>query len=88
MERNDVPERWEKYTTCGSPMSETPFVAFKVPLSERLQSRYDENYPSWDPEAEEKHVWTLKALEERLPNVDLILDLTAHGSYILMNDYA
>ena len=34
MGRNDVPERWEKYTTCGSPMPETPFVAFKVPLSE------------------------------------------------------
>ena len=25
---------WEKYTTCGSPIPETPFVAFKVPLSE------------------------------------------------------
>jgi len=81
MGRNDVPERWEKYTTCGSPMPETPFVAFKVPLSERLQSRYDETYPSWDPEAEEKHVWTLKALEERLPNIDLILDLTATDRY-------
>ena len=34
MGRNDVPERWEKYTTCGSPIPETPFVAFKVPLSE------------------------------------------------------
>ena len=40
MERNDVPERWEKYTTCGSPMPETPFVAFKVPLSEVSLYKY------------------------------------------------
>jgi len=79
--RNDIPERWEKYSPCGSQIPETPFVAFKVPLSERLQSRYDETYPSFSEGAEEKHVWTVKALEERLPNVDLILDLTATDRY-------
>ena len=25
---------WEKYSPCGSQIPETPFVAFKVPLSE------------------------------------------------------
>jgi len=79
--RNDIPERWEQYSPCGRPIPETPFVAFKVPLSQRLQSRYDETYPSFSEGTEEKHVWTVKALEERLPNVDLILDLTATDRY-------
>ena len=45
------------------------------------ESRYDETHPSFLEGAEEKHVWTVKALEERLPNIDLILDLTATDRY-------
>ena len=66
---------WLSYT-------KTPFVAFKVPLSEELQSRYDEKYPSFLTEAaQEKHKWSLKDLEETLPKLDLILDLTATERY-------
>ena len=56
-------------------------ILFFFSFLQRLQSRYDETYPSFSEGAEEKHVWTVKALEERLPNVDLILDLTATDRY-------
>ena len=32
--RNEIPQRWEKYSLCGGQIPETPLVAFKVPLSE------------------------------------------------------
>ena len=79
---NEIPNRWENYTSCGYPIPKTPFVAFKVPLTEELQNRYDEMYPSFLTEAaQEKHKWTLKDLEETLPKLDLIIDLTATERY-------
>lgn len=84
---NEIPNRWENYTTCGYPIPKTPFVAFKVPLSEELQNRYDEMYPSFLTEAaQEKHKWTLKDLEETLPRLDLIIDLTATERYYNPNN--
>ena len=84
---NEIPNRWENYTTCGYPIPKTPFVAFKVPLSEELQNRYDEMYPRFLTEAaQEKHKWTLKDLEETLPRLDLIIDLTATERYYNPNN--
>ena len=84
---NEIPNRWENYTSCGYPIPKTPFVAFKVPLTEELQNGYDEMYPSFLTEsAQEKHKWTLKDLEETLPKLDLIIDLTATERYYNPNN--
>ena len=79
--RKDIPERWENYRKCGQSIPETPFMAFKVPLSERLQRIYDQNYSTFSISVEKNPIWTLKELEKTLPNLDLIIDVTNTDRY-------
>ena len=79
--RKDIPERWENYRKCGQSIPETPFVAFKVPLSERLQRIYDQNYSALSISVEKNPIWTLKELEKTVPNLDLIIDVTNTDRY-------
>ena len=79
--RKDIPERWENYRKCGQSIPETPFVAFKVPLSERLQRIYDQNYSALSISVEKNPVWTLKELEKTVPNLDMIIDVTNTDRY-------
>ena len=78
---NEIPDRWEEYTTCGIKIPKTPFVAFKVPLCEKLQKHYDETFSSFTEKAQKRHHWSLVDLEEKLPDLDLIIDLTATERY-------
>ena len=40
--KTDLPEGWENYSICKNQIPDTPFLAFKVPLLEKLQGRYNE----------------------------------------------
>merc|ERR1712062_684601 len=72
MGKNNVPEGWEKYSKCGRRIPGTPFVAFKVPLSENLQNRYNQQFLSRASRNEvQEHRWTL----------NLFIDLTATDRY-------
>ena len=65
MPKNTVPDGWEKYSRCGRRIPGTPFVAFKVPLNENLQSRYNQQFLSRSTREEVKeHRWTLDVLHQ------------------------
>ena len=81
MGKNNVPEGWEKYSKCGRRIPGTPFVAFKVPLSENLQSRYNQQFLSRASKDEvQEHRWTLDILRQTF-NLNLVIDLTATDRY-------
>ena len=92
-----IPDRWENYSACGRPMSDAPFVAFKVPLSKKVQNEFcedqnDSSAAQEDPnEAQsfknmENHPWTLASIEEKWPNLRLVIDLTATYKYYRPKD--
>ena len=77
MGKNNVPEGWEKYSKCGRRIPGTPFVAFKVPLSENLQNRYNQQFLSRASRNEvQEHRWTLDILRQTF-DLNLVIDLTA-----------
>ena len=81
MGKNNVPEGWEKYSKCGRRIPGTPFVAFKVPLSENLQSRYNQQFLSRASRNEvQEHRWTLDILSQTF-DLNLVIDLTATDRY-------
>ena len=82
MGKNDVPDGWEKYSRYGSRIPNTPFVAFKVPLSENLQGRYNREYlPRATTDQALEHRWTLDTLGKTFPDLGLVIDLTATDRY-------
>ena len=80
MGKNDVPDGWEKYSRYGSRIPNTPFVAFKVPLSENLQGRC-EYLPRATTDQALEHRWTLDTLGKPFPDLGLVIDLTATDRY-------
>ena len=77
MGKNDLPDDWENYSPCGRQIPRTPFVAFKVPLNPNIHGKYSAKY-SRDPDYQP---WGLKDLDSRLPNLSVIIDLTATNRY-------
>ena len=81
MGKNNVPEGWEKYSKCGRRIPGSPFVAFKVPLSENLQNRYNQQFLSRASKDEvQEHRWTLDILRQTF-DLNLVIDLTATDRY-------
>ena len=65
--QNQVPDGWYDYVPCGRPIPETPFVAFKVPLSERYNTIGDR--------------WTPETMMNQFPHLKLVIDLTNTDRY-------
>lgn len=68
---NKVPDRWEAYSNLGSILPGTNIVAFKVPLRHGIQRNV----------ADDVAVWGLKELQQALPALSLVVDLTATARY-------
>ena len=88
--KTDLPEGWENYSICKSQIPDTPFLAFKVPLLEKLQGRYNEKmkkYCDARRKSGRKSLpimytnWTVKEIEKKYPKMDLIIDLTNTHKY-------
>lgn len=67
MGKNTIPDRWEDYSTIGSIVPGTRFVAFKVPLKPSLLSAVPEGVDN---------KWGLADLMNSCPDLGLVLDLT------------
>lgn len=65
MGKKKIPDRWLDYKAIGSVISETPFVAFKVPLHQRIC----DNLPD-----DNKH--TTKDVIKAFPELAMVIDLT------------
>ena len=42
--KTELPEGWENYSICKERIPDTPFLAFKVPLSKQLQGWYSNSW--------------------------------------------
>ena len=63
--------RWEAYSNFGSILPGTNIVAFKVPLRPGIQKNV----------ADDVAVWGLQELQQALPALSLVVDLTATARY-------
>ena len=83
--KTELPEGWENYSICKDKIPDTPFLAFKVPLSQEIQGRYNEKMKKYMDSRRKTGMkarpimftnWTVKEIEKKYSNMDLIIDLT------------
>uniref|UniRef100_A0A1L8DGA9 Putative mrna capping enzyme guanylyltransferase alpha subunit n=1 Tax=Nyssomyia neivai TaxID=330878 RepID=A0A1L8DGA9_9DIPT len=75
MPPNSIPDRWLNYSNVGCPIEGSPLVAFKTPLAERYNGKL-----------EISQRFTPKDLMEIIPNLGLVIDLTATNRYYSPSD--
>ena len=88
--KTELPEGWENYSICKDKIPDTPFLAFKVPLSQEIQGRYNEKMKIYMDKRRKTGMkarpimftnWTVKEIEKKYSNMDLIIDLTNTTKY-------
>ena len=88
--KTELPEGWENYSICKDKIPDTPFLAFKVPLSQEIQGRYNEKMKIYMDKRRKTGMkarpimftnWTVKEIKAKYSNMDLIIDLTNTHKY-------
>ncbi|XP_055697559.1 RNA/RNP complex-1-interacting phosphatase isoform X2 [Phlebotomus papatasi] len=68
--KTSIPDRWLNYSNVGRPIEGSPLIAFKTPLMEKYNKKLHES-----------ERFTPDDLVQLVPNIGLIIDLTATNRY-------